>query len=179
MPPALSYLEEDFRKELKKCFERGTFEINFYFKKSRLDIPLKQLRPWIRDYKKMAKDLGVAEDLTMSKVIHKATSETDYSLKPHEKKWILDIFRTVLKELQKRRLSEGRSLKAVLLKEISNLKRELFSVKAQMRKSKKEMHRGLQTKLKNLKSKEERESCLLYTSPSPRDQRGSRMPSSA
>ena len=31
----------------------------------------------------------------------------------------------------------------------------------------------------NLLTSEQREACLLYTSPSPRDQRGSRMPSSA
>ena len=35
------------------------------------------------------------------------------------------------------------------------------------------------TKVNTLNRKGKRKSCLLYTSPSPRDQRGSRMPSSA
>ena len=47
-----------------------------------------------------------------------------------------------------------------------------------------EQYRGLVERVSNQVAGEQRhikqlESCLLYTSPSPRDQRGSRMPSSA
>jgi len=150
MPPALSYLEEDFRKEFKKTFVRGTFEINFYFRKSNLDVPVKSLKPWIRQYKKFAKDLGVTDDLTMSKVLQKASSESDYSLKPQEKKVIMDAFKKVLAELQKRRQTEGRSLKGVLQKEISNIHKELKSVRAQVKKLKLETHKDWKKKFKSL-----------------------------
>jgi len=150
MPPSLSYLEEDFRKEFKKVFLRGTFEINFYFKKSNLDVPVKTLRPWIKQYKKMAKDLGVLDDLTMTKVLHKASSESDYSLKPQEKKIVLDSFRRVLKELQKRRLAEGRSLKGVLQKEIAGIHKELKLVKVEIKKIKAEARRDWKKKFKKI-----------------------------
>jgi len=150
MPPALSYLEEDFRKEFKKIFMRGTFEINFYFRKSNLDVPLKTLRPWIKQYKKMAKDLGVVDDLTMGKVLQKSSSESDYSLKPQEKKALLDAFRRVLQDLQKRRLSEGRSLKGVLQKEISNVHKELKLVRTEVKKIKSDTHKDWKKKFKSL-----------------------------
>jgi uncharacterized protein (TIGR00255 family) len=150
MPPALSYLEEDFRKEIKKTFLRGTFEINFYFKKSNLDVPLKTLKPWIAQYKKMARNLGVADDLTMTKVLYKASNESDYSLKPQEKKAVLDAFKKVLNELQKRRLTEGRSLKGVLQKEISNIHKELKLVKAELKKIKMDTRRDWTKKFKKI-----------------------------
>lgn len=150
MPPALSYLEEDFRKEFKKVFLRGTFEINFYFKKSNLDVPVKTLKPWINQYKRMAKDLGVSDDLTMSKVLHKASSETDYSLKPQEKKAVLDAFKKVLVELQSRRLTEGRSLKVILQKEITSVHKELRLVRAEVKKIKIDTHKDWKKKIKKM-----------------------------
>lgn len=152
MPPALSYLEEDFRKEFKKFFLRGTFEINFYFKKSNLDVPLKSLKPWIKQYKKMAKDLGVSDDLTMSKVLHKSTSEMDYSLKPQEKKIVMETFRKVLLDLQRRRLVEGKSLKSVLQKEISAVYRELKLIKVEVRKTKQDTVKDWKKRVKSLGS---------------------------
>ena len=151
MPPALSYLEEDFRKEIKNHFSRGTFEINFYFKKNNSDLPVKSLKAWIKDYKKMAKDLGVGDDLTMSKVLQKATSEADYSLKSQEKKMVLDAFKKTLTELKKRRVQEGRSLKAVLQKEISNVYRDLKLVKIEMKSIQKNIRKDWAQKVKKLK----------------------------
>ena len=166
MPPALSYLEEDFRKEFKKNFVRGTFEINFYFRKSNLEAPLKSLKPWIRQYKAMAKNLGVADDLTMTKILHKASNESDYSLKPQEKKLIMDAFRKVLMDLKNRRLVEGRSLKSVLQKEISAIHKELKLVKTEVKKIKTDTHKDWKKKFKKIgletdKSKLESEVALV------------------
>lgn len=151
MPPALSYLEEDFRKEIKKHFSRGTFEINFYLKKSNLDLPVSSLRAWIKEYKKMAKTLGVHDDLNMSKVLQKASSESDYSLKPQEKKLVLDSFKKVLTELKKRRLQEGKSLKSILNKEIMGIYKDLKSVKLQMKVIQKNIKKDWSQKVKQLK----------------------------
>ena len=49
-----------------------------------------------------------------------------------------------------------------------------------MERQQEEMRRGVDEKEKHDKKENKKDkNCLLYTSPSPRDQRGSRMPSSA
>ena len=133
----LSFLEEDIRKKIKSHFVRGTIDVNIFYKKDGIDLPLKSLKKWISDYKKNAKLLGVSDDLSMSKVLKKASGESKTALTAKEKKEILDLVEKALIDLKKRRLSEGKDLKAILLKEVKLVKAELLLVKAFVKKHKK------------------------------------------
>lgn len=133
----LSFLEEDIRKKIKNHFVRGTIDVNIFYKKDGMDLPLKELKVWIKEYKKNAKTLGVLDDLSMSKVMKKAASESRTALTSKETKSILDLVEKALLDLKKRRASEGRDLRAILLKEVKSVKAELLLVKAFVKKHKK------------------------------------------
>jgi uncharacterized protein (TIGR00255 family) len=149
LPTELLFLEEDVRKKLKNMFGRGTIDINIFFKKESLDLPLKSLKKWASDYKKNAKIIGVQDDLTMSKVLKKAMGELRDSLSGRDKALILEAVDKSLSELKKRRLAEGKELKNVLLKEVKLIKQELKGIKAFVRRNKKNLSEEWREKISN------------------------------
>lgn len=137
LPSDLAFLEEDVRKKIKAIFVRGTVDVSIFCKKENLDLPIKNLKKWIADYKKNAKLLGVPDDLSMGTVLKKAGGEFKESLTVSERKIVMNLIDKGLIALKKRREAEGKELKAILLKEVRAVKKELALVKEFVKKNKK------------------------------------------
>lgn len=154
LPSDLAYLEEDIRKKVKTLFDRGTIDLGVYFRKDSSDLPIATLKKWVKDYQKNAKILGVQDDLTMGKVLKRASGELKESLSVEDKKMIMSSVDKALLVLKKRREVEGKALKAVLLKEIKNVRAELLKVKDFVKKHKKVLVGEWNEKLSKIKNEQ-------------------------
>ncbi len=153
LPADLAFLEEGFRKKVKKELLRGTVDINIFCKRKGLNLPIKNLKKWILDYKNNAKVLGVNGDLTMDAVLKKTGEEFKESLTVQEKKLLSNTFIKALKNLKKRRVLEGKELKLILLKDLKLISVELSRVKNFVKKNKKIISQEWRNKLNELELK--------------------------
>ncbi len=150
LPADLTFLEEDIRKKVKEGFLRGTIDISIFCRKKDINLPIKNLKKWILDYKNNAKILGVSGDLTMGAVLKKAGEEFKESLTAQEKKLLLDTVVKALKNLKKRRVLEGKELKLILLKDLKFINIELSRIKSFVKKNKKILSQEWRRKLDEL-----------------------------
>lgn len=151
MPYELQAMEEKFRKKLESSFLRGTIEVSFYIEKEKLDLPLSDLKKWITDYKKQAKALGVKEDLTMDKVLRRASQSLGAkTLTEKEKAFIYDLFVEGLGRLKEQRLKEGKSLVRVLKREIGQLRKNIIQIQKFAKENAKEIKKNWDEKVKKL-----------------------------
>lgn len=142
LPYELYALEEFFREKIKASFQRGSFDVYISFLKSDTPTSLKSMKPWVKNYQAMAKDLGVKDDLSLSKVLKQMQNINGQALAKQDLKMITESFDKLVLLLKKQRQKEGQALKKVLAKELAlatkfnlEVKRKIKSFEAELKKS--------------------------------------------
>ena len=140
LPPEFFSLEKRIRDMVKKSMSRGSIEINISYLNLDLSRSVKSLRPWIKSFKKTAKELGVQDSLTLDSVIKRSALQGATILTSNQEKNVLKVLSEALIDLKIERLKEGAAILNVLekdcklcLKFLKDIEKEAHKAKDQLR----------------------------------------------
>ena len=176
------FIDEYLRKSINQKIIRGKIDVSITINNSNNGLVIPFNTQKVKGYiKELKKDFDINESQIISSLLSSdKVIESEIKLNKNDKKRIKLMIDKSIEELNKYRIKEGEAISKDLKKSISkidNYIKKITSIEPSRIKDKKNK---IKTFLEELENKFDKSRlCLLYTSPSPRDQRGSRMPASA
>lgn len=150
LPSELFPLEKKIREMVKKSMNRGGVEVNASFLDLDLSGAVKSLKPWVKSFKKTAKDLGVHDSLTLDSVVKRSTLLGSSTLSKSDEKKILKVLNEALVDLKTERLKEGSAILIRLDKDLKVCLKLLKEIEKEVQKSKESLKENWNKKLEQI-----------------------------
>jgi len=151
LPSEFFHLEKKVREYVQKEFSRGGIEVNASYLNLNLSNSVKKLKPWVKSFKKTAKDLDVSDSLSLDSVMKRSANMGHSSLTKSNEKMILKTLDESLKALKKERVKEGLSILKVLNSDLKICLDFLSSIDKSVQKAKDVLKVQLNKKAEQIK----------------------------
>lgn len=146
LPSEFFGFEKKMREMIQKSLLRGGVELNASYLNLNLSRSVKSLKPWVKSFKKTAKELGVNDSLTLDSVVKRASALGTSTISKSQEKKILKLLNEALIDLKSERLKEGSATLVRLKKDQRLCAIALKEIEGEVEKSKKRLKEQWQKK---------------------------------
>ena len=151
LPSELFCLEKKIRDMVKKSINRGGVEVNASYLDLNLSGFVKSLKPWVKSFKKTAKELGVQDSLTLDSVVKRSTLLGSSTISKMREKKILKALNEALIDLKIERSKEGASTCVRLKKDLKLCFKFLKEIEKEAVKAKEQLKESWKNKINQIR----------------------------